>query len=525
MPHGNRPPVEPSPLPPPIEETAPLEPYGDRFELGGRSLRQRAARGALVNSGFQVGLAGLALLRNLAVAAFLTASEFGLWGLVITTILTLAWLKQVGIGDKYIQQDETDQVAAFHKAFTLEVAYSLLFFALAVAVLPLYALIYDRSEILVPGIALSFALLASALQAPVWIPYRQMRFVRQRLLEAVDPVVSTAVVIGLAISGAGYWALVIGILAGSLVGGVVALASSPYPLRFRYDPGTLREYAAFSWPLLASGVSGLVVVQGTVIIGNYTVGLAGIGAIGLAGQVAKFADQVDAVIARTIYPAVCAVKDRVDLLFETFVKSNRVALMWGMPFGVALTLFASDLVRFVLGESWLPAEALLQGFGLIFAFRQVAFNWMLFFSARGETRPLAVEGVVIVVVFVFVTAPLLIAIGLDGYLIGIAATVLAQLAVRAHYLARLFAGFGFLGYLARSAAPTAVGAGVVLAERALLDPQPSLGLAAVELAGYALVTGVMTWVLERNLIAELLGYLRGAAGGIESVPAGGGSSA
>ena len=33
---------------------------------------------------------------------------------------TLVWLKQVGIGDKYIQQDEGDQERAFQKAFTLE---------------------------------------------------------------------------------------------------------------------------------------------------------------------------------------------------------------------------------------------------------------------------------------------------------------------------------------------------------------------------------------------------------------------
>ena len=38
-------------------------------------------------------------------------------------------------------------------------------------------------------------------------------------------------------------------------------------------------------------------------------------------------------------------KDRKDLLLEAFVKSNRLGLMWGMPFGVALALFAADLVR------------------------------------------------------------------------------------------------------------------------------------------------------------------------------------
>src|SRR3954453_16094705 len=78
----------------------------DRFAaLGGRNLRQQAARGTLINSGFQVGLAGLSLLRRLVVAAYLTRAEFGVWSIVLTTVITVSWLKQLGVADKYVQQD------------------------------------------------------------------------------------------------------------------------------------------------------------------------------------------------------------------------------------------------------------------------------------------------------------------------------------------------------------------------------------------------------------------------------------
>ena len=33
------------------------------------------------------------------------------------------------------------------------------------------------------------------------------------------------------------------------------------------------------------------------------------------------------------------------------MKSKRLALMWGMPFGVGLALFGPDLVEFVLGSN------------------------------------------------------------------------------------------------------------------------------------------------------------------------------
>src|SRR5215210_2837550 len=111
----------------------------DRFELDGRSLRGHTARGVIVNSMFDVVLAAVGLIQRFAVAAFLTASEFGVWGLVLVTLLTLAGLKQIGISDKYVQQDEPDQELAFQKAFTLELAYTLIFCVFLIVVLPLYA--------------------------------------------------------------------------------------------------------------------------------------------------------------------------------------------------------------------------------------------------------------------------------------------------------------------------------------------------------------------------------------------------
>src|SRR3954454_24921646 len=160
----------------------------DRVDTGGRGLRQHAARGTLVNSAFQVGLAGLGLLRRLLIAAFLTRGEFGVWGIIITTLITLSWLKELGISDKYVQQSEPDQELAFQKAFTLELLVSLGFFAILVVALPIYGAAYGHPEIIVPGIVLALSVPISAFESPLWVPYRRMQFVRQRSLSAIDPV-------------------------------------------------------------------------------------------------------------------------------------------------------------------------------------------------------------------------------------------------------------------------------------------------------------------------------------------------
>ena len=130
---------------------------------------------------------------------------------------------------------------------------------------------------MLPGFVLSLAFLATALQSPIWIAYRQMRFVKQRTIEAIDPLVTTAITIGLAAAGAGYWSLVIGALAGVSASAAAALATCPYKLAWDFDRATLREYVGFSAPLLVWGLSSLVMVQGAVIVGNASFGLAGLG--------------------------------------------------------------------------------------------------------------------------------------------------------------------------------------------------------------------------------------------------------
>ncbi len=483
----------------------------DRFAaVGERGLRSHTAQGAIITSTFNIGYAALGLVQRVAVAAYLTASEFGFWGLVVTTLVTIGWLKQVGVSDKYVQQDDSDQETAFQRAFTLELVYTLLFYVVVAVAVPLFALAYGRPDIILPAFVLSIALLGTALQSPIWVAYRQMRYLRQRVLEGINPVVTAIVTIALVVAGAGYWALIIGAVVGTFASAIAAVATCPYRIRLRLDRRTTRAYFNFSWPLFLSNASSLIVVQGAILIGNYTVGLAGLGALALATSFSAFIDRVDGIVRITIYPAVCAVKDRIDVLYEAFVKSNRLALMWAVPFGVGLALFAPDLVEFVLGSRWDVATGLLQAFGLILAARQIAFNWVVFMSAIGNTKPLAINGGLQLGIFVVVTAPLMLILGLTGYAIGMAVTTVCEIALRGWFLKRLFAGFNLTSHIVRAITPIVIPVGLVLGMRLLESGQRSLSTALAEFALYGVATVAATLALERRFVAEMLGYLRGA---------------
>ena len=483
-------------------------PVGSRV-FSGEGLRARAARGTLLNAGFSAGFSFLGFLKGFVVAAFLTVGDYGVWGLLAVSLSTLLPLVQVGVDDKYIQQDDADQAAAFQRAFTMQMALAGVFVAVILAAMPLYALAYGTWEILWPGWALALAMPATAFQAPLWTFYRRMDYLRQRTLQAFDPVLGLVITLALAAAGLGYWALVIGMICGAWAAALAAVRASPYPLALRYDRGTLREYLGFSGPLFLSALGGVLVAQVPVLLLQRSDGIQAVGALAIAATISAYANRVDEIVTDTLYPAVCAVRDRADLLLESFLKSNRLALLWAMPVGVGCVLFAPDVVTYVLGRRWEPAVFVIQAFGLAAAINQIGFNWTAYYRALGRTRPIAVAGGAMVVAVMGLAVPLLLWKGVDGFGVGMGLATLVYVGVRLHYLARLFPLAAVLVNSLRGMAPMVPALCLVLLLRWGMDGgdrRPAR--VAVELALYVVAAGAVTLLSERRLLSELRGYLR-----------------
>ncbi len=483
-------------------------PQRDERFSGIRDVRRHMARGMLINGVFDVGLLAFTAVRGLAVAALISRSDYGLWGLIGLTLWTALALKtQFGAGEKYVQQSDENQEHAFQRGFTMEVIFSCAAAPVATAVIFLIMLVSGESNVLAPGLVLLLMLPAMVLQFPLATFYRQMDFRRQRTLQAVDPVVAATVTIGLAIAGAGYWSFVGGVLAGAWTTALVVVRASPFPLRFRYDRGTLRQYVGFSAPLLVTAVAVLVLFQTIYLVGSNAIGVAGLGAFTLVGNLVQFTDQADSVVTQTLYPAICAVKDRTALLSEIFIKSNRLSLMWAVPFGIGMALFASDLVRFVLGDQWLPAVPLLAIMGVVTAVHHVGYNWAAFVKARAMTWPIAVSAVATSAAVIASGVPLMYSEGLIGLGYAFVLGEVVAFLIRAVILSKFFDGVGIFSHLLRAFTPTATAAVPVLVLRIVNGREDSLSAAIGVFILYVAGTILATAVLERPLLREALGYM------------------
>jgi len=476
----------------------------ERLAFPRSELRGRTARGGLLNALFLGGGEALALVQGLIVTALLGPVAIGLYGIVTVTAMTVVQLRRVGIDEAFVAQSESDQEEEFQKAFSLELTIGVLFSLGLCALAPLLALAYGEERLFALTLAVAYLPIAFALQAPQWIFFRRMDFLRLRLLQFSIPAVTFAVTVPLAAVTESVWALVVGPLAGNTVAVVAALAVSPYRLRLRFEREALRRYLGFSWPIFATAGATLLVLQGQVFAFDLDAGLAAAGYVTLAATLTRYADRADQIVATTIYPAICAVQDRPVTQRELFVKSSRVTMLWALPFCAALVLFAPALVDGVLGREWAPAVLVVQGLAAAAALQQVGYGWFSFYRARGEPRPQAVESAAMALAFLGLAVPGLFLFGVEGFVAGRIATSLAMLAVRRHYVSRLFAGLELTRVALRGGAPVAASALAALAVRELLDPG-----ALLELGVFAAVTAAVAWLLERSLLRELLAYVRG----------------
>ena len=148
--------------------------------------------------------------------------------------MTIVALRRVGIDEAFVQTAADDEEAEFQRAMTVELALGLAG-ALAVAALaPVLAAAYDDDRLLALTLAVTYLPVAFALQAPQWVFFKRMDYVRLRTLQAIVPLVTVRSTVPLLLAGVEVWALVIGPFCGNLAAIVAAWRASPY--RFAAAP-------------------------------------------------------------------------------------------------------------------------------------------------------------------------------------------------------------------------------------------------------------------------------------------------
>lgn len=485
------------------------------------SMARVAGRGFFINVAFTIFVQGLLLVQGLLVPRLLGPEDVGLFALAMAAASIGITLKSLGTAEKLVQERHADLPLAYSVAFTLEIIVTTSLCVLLVAGAPLFARYYDE-DALVPIIAvLALSLYAGAfISLPSALFQRRLQYLGQNVITALGPVVGFAVTVPMALAGFGVWSLVVGAIAPLVVGAPLVAWSTPLRPRLRLHGPYVRSFLRYGWPLWTSRLMGLASsVVGTVVISR-SLGIAALGFFSVAQSMGNRALVVDTIVGQTIFPALCRAQDDAVGQRRAFAATNRVTAMWSATVGLAIAVFAEDVIRIILGAKWAPAEFLFQLEGLSVVTLSIGWSWDIFYRARGETKPtLAWSAISEAWVFV-VLLPCTVLWGLTGAAWAVLALGVIALPARQLFLRRIFPGVNLLADVWREL--LAVGSAALVAAIARAWVGPPRTFAQLGAMGIAYCIGVAAALLavDRTFLFDVLRRVRApkpAAGPVEGV--------
>jgi PST family polysaccharide transporter len=373
-----------------------------------KDLKQKTIRGGLARLCAQAANFLLRLGSLMIVARLLDPKDFGLVGMVTAFTGVLYLFRDFGLSSAAVQRATvTDEQMS--TLFWINMLVGALLGLLAVAMAPVIAAFYHEPRLVWVTVVLAAGFLfnAAGVQHSALLQ-RQMRFTALAVIGVISLIVGTAIAVGGAKAGYGYWALVAMTVAAPLTTTIgFWLATAWIPGKPRRRSG-IRSLMRFGGTVTLNGLVAYVAYNlEKVLLGRFW----GVDAIGIYGRAYQLVniptDNLNAAVGEVAFSALSRVQDDPSRLKRYFLKGYSIVLSLTIPITIVCTLFADDVILVFLGPKWKEAAAIFRLLAptiLIFALIN-PLGWLLYSLGLVE-RSLKIA---------FVFAPLIIA----GYLIGL----------------------------------------------------------------------------------------------------------
>lgn len=373
-----------------------------------KDLKQKTIQGGLVKLLSQ-GLSLFVRVGSLMILArLLDPKDFGLVGMVTAFTGVLDLFRDFGLSSAAVQRSTVtdEQISTlFWINILVGTALCILGFALAPAVAVFYH--EPRLAPVMDVLALGFLFNAAGVQHSVLLQ-RQMRFTALTVVGTAAFILGTAVAIGAAKAGYGYWALVAMTVTQPLANTIgLWMATSWIPGMPAKQTG-IRSMMRFGGTLTLNGLVAYIAFNAEkVLLGRFW----GAEAIGLYGRAYQLVNvptsTLNGAVGEVAFAGLSRVQDDPPRFRSYFLKGYSLVLAMTLPVTIVCTFFAPDVILVLLGPKWgdaAPIFRLLAPTVLMFAIINPV-GWVLY------SLGLVGRGLKVALVF----APII----LVGYLLGL----------------------------------------------------------------------------------------------------------
>jgi PST family polysaccharide transporter len=304
----------------------------------------------------------LRLGTTVTLARVLTPHDYGLAAVILTTqeIANVFTLRS-GIGSKLIQVKEDDLEVLCNTAYWMNWILCIVMFLIQCLIAWPVALFYGNNAVILPIciIALNYLLLPTfAIQGA--LIFRENRMKVPAICNVAQSVLGNILTITFALSGMGFWSIVLPILLVMPVWVIINRLNHPWRPTEKFSLRRWRELASFAAKFL--GVELLTKLRANIdylLVGRF-LGLDALGMYYFAFN-AGLGISLSVIQSFTwsIYPHLCEVKEDIAMLYQRYLKSLKTIAVIIIPLVLLQSSLAPFYVPIIFSQKWVTAIPIL----------------------------------------------------------------------------------------------------------------------------------------------------------------------
>jgi len=221
----------------PDDQEALVDVEGRMEQIEANEFKKKSVSGAIFYTLRSLLLYGISMITAVILAGYLSAEEFGVYGIVTQIVALLQFFSDIGLGYTLIQQKEKPDLNEYKTVFTVQ---QILAFIIFLAVVLLAASTTMQVKVGTAGIWVLLALgisfpLSSLKVIPAIILERDLNFSKLVIPNIFEQVIYNAILIYMVITGKGVVAYAYAVIARGIVGVIAMYIIQPWKLGLALD--------------------------------------------------------------------------------------------------------------------------------------------------------------------------------------------------------------------------------------------------------------------------------------------------
>ncbi len=317
----------------------------------GESLSKKTAQGTVWLFALRIVSQLLGLAKTIFLARLLAPNDFGLFGITVLSVSLLETFSQSGFQDALIQKKE-DIAPYLDTGWIVQVARGTILASILFLLAPFIALFFrsPESEQILKCVSLTVFIGGLTNIAVVYFS-KELQFHKFFLYQISGTVADFLVSVTLALVFHSVWALVFGLLAGTIVRFVASYVVHPYLPRFNFSFSKAKELFSYGKWIFSSNVIGFFITQADSLLVAKIAGITSLGFYQVAYKVPSVLGSE--ALAGAIFPAYSKIQHDIVKVKEVYLKILKLFSFILMPIAGGIFIMAAEFITLFLGEKWM----------------------------------------------------------------------------------------------------------------------------------------------------------------------------